>query len=405
MNMKSLPLAGIKVIDYTHYLAGPYIGRCLAAMGAEVIKVERPSAGDGARTHPYLKQGQSGYFLQQNIGKKGLCINLKDARGLEVMNKLISTADVFIENYRPGSLNKLGLSYEDLCKINPSLVYGSVSAYGHTGPDSHKPGFGLIAEAKSGAMDLIGNPGEVPPLFRLPIADMFAGIHGVAAICAALVGRNSTGQGSHVDIALYDCMFALHEFAVQCYTLSDGKEKLERSGSILPQATVYGVFQGRDGYIAIAAQQDDIWRRFARLIGGEHLADDSRFWSLEGRNQNSELLLQTVRAWVSSQNSVSDCVLQLDAVDVPCAPVQGIDMAIADPQIKARGMLINQIHPVLGPIQLSNVPLNFSNTQSSQHTPAPMIGEHNDSILSSLGYTKTEIKEFLDNGVLYTEKM
>src|SRR3990167_11135230 len=210
-----LPLAGVRVIDITHFLAGPYLTRCLAALGAEVIKVERPPAGEEARSHPYHVDGQSGYFLQQNMGKKGVCLNLKDPRGLEVLHRLARIADVLVENYRPGVLDRLGLGYAELSAVNPGLIYCSVSAYGRTGPSAGRPGYGLLAEAQSGVMDLVGVPGEPPPVLRLPIADGFAGIHGVAAVCAALVGRHATGRGRHIDIALYDCMVALHEFAIQ----------------------------------------------------------------------------------------------------------------------------------------------------------------------------------------------
>ena len=220
MSTQPRPLEGIRVIDYSHFLAGPYIGRCLAALGAEVIKVERPTAGDAGRAHAYFKDGQSGYFLQQNMGKEGLCVNLKDQRGLELLHKLVATADVFVENYRPGALDKLGLGYKALSQLNPKLVYCSVSAYGHTGPDSSRPGFGLIAEAKSGAMAMVGVPAKRRRCSACPIADMYAGSHGVAAICAALVGRANTGRGQHIDMALYDCMISIHDYAVQCYTLS-----------------------------------------------------------------------------------------------------------------------------------------------------------------------------------------
>src|ERR1019366_8397746 len=154
---------------------------------------------------------------QQNMGKQGLCVNLKDARGLKLVHELVRSADVFVENYRPGALEKLGLGYQALSQLNPRLVYCSVSAYGHTGPDAERPGFGLIAEAKSGAMSLIGVPGEPPPLFRMPIADMYAGMHGVSAICAALYGRVASGRGQHIDIALYDCMVSMHDYGIQCY--------------------------------------------------------------------------------------------------------------------------------------------------------------------------------------------
>jgi crotonobetainyl-CoA:carnitine CoA-transferase CaiB-like acyl-CoA transferase len=399
-----LPLAGIRVVDYTHFLAGPYLSRCLSAMGAEVIKVERPKAGDAARTHPYLIKGQSGYYLQQNMGKKGLCINVKDPRGLELLHKLVKTSDVFVENYRPGALNKLQLGYESLSKLNPRLIYCSVSAYGHTGPDASKPGFGLIAEAKSGAMDLVGMPGETPPLFRVPIADMFAGIHGVAAVCAALVGRQATGRGTHVDTALYDCMLALHEFAVQAYTLSGGKEIPRRTGQDLPQSTVYGVFSARDGDLTIAAQADENWKRLARLIGGEALAADTRLHTLAGRNDHRQEVLGKVRAWVTAQPSVKACIAALDQAEVPCAKVQRIDEVLADPQIQARGMIFEQEHPVLGRITMPNVPFRFSDVDCTQHDPAPLMGQHNRDIASMLGFSAADIDAMERDGVLYAEE-
>ncbi len=403
MATQPLPLAGIRVVDYTHFLAGPYLSRCLAGLGAEVIKVERPTAGDAGRHHPYFINGQSGYFLQQNMGKKGLCVNLKDARGLKLVHELVRTADVFVENYRPGALNKLGLGYEELSKQNPRLVYCSVSAYGHTGPDAAKAGFGLIAEAKSGAMAMIGVPGEPPPLFRMPLADMYAGVHGVAGVCAALVGRATTGKGQHVDTALYDCMVGMHDFAVQCYTLSGGKELPVQTGHDLPQSTVYGVFPARDGNLVIAAQVDDAWKRLAKVVGGEALAADKRFHNPEGRNTNREEVLGHVRAW-TKERSVNACLAALDAAEVPCAAVQNIDAVLADPQIQARGMIVEQEHPVLGKVKLANVPFKFSDCDVTPRTAAPLLGQHNREIAAKLGFSPTDIEAMVKDGVLYAEE-
>ena len=402
MATQPLPLAGIRVVDYTHFLAGPYLSRCLAGMGAEVIKVERPPAGDAGRHHPYFKDGQSGYFLQQNMGKQGLCVNLKDPRGLKLVHELVRTADVFVENYRPGALTKLGLGYEELSKRNPRLVYCSVSAYGHTGPDASRPGFGVIAEARSGAMAMIGVPGEPPPLFRMPIADMYAGIHGVAAVCAALVGRNVSGKGQHVDTALYDCMIGMHDFAVQCYTMSDGKELPEQTGHDLPQATVYGVFAARDGNLVIAAQVDDAWKRLAKVIGGDALAADTRFHTPDGRNTNRAEVLGKVRAWTKAR-LVKECTSALDAADVPCAAVQNIDAVLADPQVKARNMIIEQDHPVLGKVKLANIPFKFSDCDVTPRSVAPLMGQHNRQIAAKLGFTATEIDAMEKDGVLHAE--
>jgi crotonobetainyl-CoA:carnitine CoA-transferase CaiB-like acyl-CoA transferase len=404
MSSQPLPLTGIRVIDYSHFLAGPFLSRCLAAMGADVIKFERPTAGDAGRAHPYFIKGQSGYFLQQNMGKRGLCINLKDPRGLEMMHKLTDTADVFVENYRPGALEKLGLGYAELSARNPKLVYCSVSAYGHTGPDSAQPGFGLIAEAKSGAMAMIGVPGEPPPLFRIALADMYTGIHGVAAVCAALLGRVNSGRGQHIDMALYDTMVSMHEYAVQCYTLSDGKELPVQTGHDLPQSTVYGVFAGRDGYFVIAAQVDDAWKRLAKLIGGDALAADARFHHPAGRNEHRTEILPKIRAWAMAQPSVKACIAALDAVQVPCAKVLRIDEVLADPQIQARGMIVEQNHPVLGRIRLPNLPFRFSECDTSPKSVAPLMGQHNREIAANLGYRASAIDAMVRDGVLYAEE-
>jgi crotonobetainyl-CoA:carnitine CoA-transferase CaiB-like acyl-CoA transferase len=401
MQLQNAPLAGIRVVDYTHFLAGPYLSRCLAAMGAEVIKVERP-AGDAGREHPYFIDGQSGYFLQQNMGKQGLCVNTKDPRGKELIHRLTDSADVFVENYRPGALNKLGLGYEELSRRNPKLVYCSISAYGHTGPDSHRAGFGLIAEAKSGIMAMVGEPGRTPPLLRIALGDMYTGIHGVAAVCAALLGRVKSGLGQHIDMALYDCLMSMHEYAVQCYTFSGGKDIPVQTGHDLPQSTLYGVFDAADGHVVIAAQVDDSWKRLAQVVGGDAFAADTRFHSAAGRNAHRQEILPPVRTWAATR-TVADILATLDAASVPAAKVQGIDEVVADPQILARGMLIEQDHPVLGRVTLANTPFHFSGCSTTLTTPAPLLGQHNREIAASLGYAAADIDAMVRDGVLHAE--
>lgn len=397
---QALPLDGVKVVDYSHYLAGPHISRCLAAMGAAVIKVERPNAGDPGRASPTLVGGQSGYFMQQNMGKRGLCVNLKDKRGLGLMHKLTDEADVFVENYRPGALDKLGLGYDELAKRNGKLVYCSVCAYGHTGPDAERAGFGLIAEARSGAMALVGSPGETPPLFRMPIADMYAAMHGVSAICAALLGRVRSGRGQHIDIALYDCMISMHDFAAQSYLLAG--EVPVQTGHDLPQSTVYGSFSAKDGCLVIAAQADDAWKRFAKLIGGDGYAADTRFHSSAGRNAHRVEILATVSVWTMAQASVAACCAALDAAGVPAAPVARIDEVLADPQTLARGMVVEQDHPTLGKIRLPNLPFRFSDCDTSPRGPAPLLGQHNRAIAAELGFSAKDIEAMTRDGVLYS---
>jgi crotonobetainyl-CoA:carnitine CoA-transferase CaiB-like acyl-CoA transferase len=407
--MQNLPLKGIRVIDYSHFLAGPYVGRCLAALGAEVIKVERPELGDAGRQHAHvIDEQQSGYFLQLNMGKQGVSVNMKDPRGKAFMQKLCDSADVFIENYRPGALDKLGLGYKELSERNPKLVYCSISAYGHTGPDSHRSGFGLIAEAKSGIMQMVGVPGEAPPLIRISLGDMYTGIHAVAAINAALLGRVNSGKGQHIDMALYDTLVSMHEYAVQCYTLSGGKVLPQQTGHDMPTSTLYGVFRAKDGDLVIAAQVDDAWVRFANMLeqngGPAGFGSDTRFHSLNGRNVHREEILATVKAWVM-QREVTEVLALLDGIDVPSAKVQRIDEVINDPQIQARGMVLEQQHPRYGTLKLPNLPFRFSDcdTTTPMKQVAPDMGQHNAQIARALGYSEADIQAMQADGVLFSK--
>lgn len=306
------PLAGSRVVDCSHFLVGPHVGRCLAALGAEVIEVERPTKGDAGRRHPYFVNGQSGYFLQQNIRKKGLCLNMKEARGAELMWRLTDST-----------------------------------------------GFGLIAEAKS-------------------------------------------GRGQHIDLALYDCLVSMHEYAVQCFTLSGGKEVPVPAGHDLPTSTLYGVFTAKDGHPVIAAQVDAAWKRFARLAGSDAFAADARLHSAAGRNEHRLEILPLVRAWVA-QLTLADALAQLEASDVTAARVQRIDEVLADPQIAARGMVIEQQHPVLGMVKLPNLPFRLSECDTTCRTPAPLLGQHNREVASMLGYSPGENDAMARDGVLYSE--
>ena len=403
--MQGRPLEGVRVVDYSHFLAGPYVGRCLAALGAEVIKVERPGSGDAGRQHAtVLDEQQSGYFLQLNMGKRGVSVDMKEPRGKEFMRRLCDSADVFIENYRPGALEKLGLGYAELSQRNPGLVYCSISAYGHTGPDAHRAGFGLIAEAKSGIMQMVGTPGEPPPLLRISLGDMYTGIHAVAAINAALLGRAKSGRGQHIDMALYDTLVSMHEYAVQCYTLRGVLP--EQTGHDMPTSTLYGVFRAADGDVVIAAQVDEAWKRFATLVesngGPAGFGADTRFHESVDRNTHRAEILSVVQPWVA-ERPVTQILNLLDGIDVPCAKVQRIDEVLADPQIQARGMVLEQQHPRFGTLRLPNLPFRFSECETIIREVAPDLGQHNAEVAQSLGFSAAEIEAMRTDGVLYSK--
>jgi crotonobetainyl-CoA:carnitine CoA-transferase CaiB-like acyl-CoA transferase len=262
--------------------------------------------------------------------------------------------------------------------------------------------FGLIAEAKSGIMAMVGEPNKTPPLLRIALGDMYTGSHAVSAILAALLGRIKSGKGQHIDLALYDCLVSMHEYAVQTYTLSGGTEIPYQTGHDIPSSTLLGGFAAKDGHLVIAAQVDDAWKRLALIVGGQKLAEDTRLHSADGRNTNRLEILPVVKKWVKKR-TVAEVLAILDKADVPSAKIQNIEEVLNDPQIQARNMLIEQNHPILGKIQMPNLPFNFSGFTIDQTQSAPLMGQHNVEIAMELGFTEGEILAMQMDGVLYQE--
>lgn len=397
-------LDGIRVLDFTRFLAGPYLTRALAVMGADVIKVERPPHGDEQRGHPHFIQGQSGYFLQQNHDKRGLCMDLKRPEAQAVARDLAATSDVVVENFRPGVMARMGLDYAALSALNPRLVYCSVSSFGQDGPYAQRPGYGIIADALSGGLHITGFPDRPPPIIRMPVADTLTGIHGVAAVCAALYAREKTGEGQHIDIALLDCMFSLHEYAIQEFLLSGGEVEATRIGSGLPGSVPYGVFAGRDGCLVLGAPSDQNWAQVCQAIGRPELARDARFASNAERSRHRHEVYRLVQEWVMGCPSIADALGRLEAAGAPCARVQTIREVVHDPQIAARGMIVEVEHPTAGKVRLPNLPFRFSKADVSPRRPAPLLGQHNHEVLrEELGYSEEQVAGLERVGVLYAE--
>lgn len=397
-------LEGVRVLDFTRYVAGPYLTRSLAVLGAEVIKVERPRGGDEGREHPYQVKDQSGMFLQLNTDKKGLCLDLKHPKGVAIAKELAARCDVVVENFRPGVMDELGLGYPALREVNPRIILCSLSCFGQSGPYAQRAGFGIIADALSGAMDITGFPDLPPPLIRVPVADTLTGVHGVGAVCAALFARERHGRGQWIDLALLDCMVALHENALQAYLLSDGEVRAARCGHHLPSSVIYGVFEAQDGYLVIAGHADVGWARLAKAMGRPELATDDRYATMLGRIRHRETLVALVSDWVKGFGSVRAVLACLEAHQVPCAPIHSVDEVANDPQVVARGMLVELEHPIAGKVRLPNLPFRFSDAETRPRAAAPLLGQHNREILTTLlGYSEDAIVSLEEEGVLYHE--
>src|SRR5574341_1510050 len=397
-------LDGVRVLDFTRFLAGPYLTRALGVMGADVIKIERPPHGDEQRGHPHFVNGQSGYFLQQNHDKRGVCMDLKRPEAQGVARELAVRSDVLVENFRPGVMTRMGLDYRSLSELNPRLIYCSVSSFGQSGPYAEHPGYGVIADALSGALHITGFPNQPPPLIRMPVADTLTGVHGVAAVCAALYAREKTGEGQHIDIALLDCMFSLHEYAIQEFLLSEGKVEATRIGSGLPGSVPYGVFAGRDGCLVLGAPSDQNWAQVCQAMGRPELARDPRYVSNAARSRRQAEVYRLVQDWVMACPSIADALGRLEVAGVPCARVQTIREVVHDPQIAARGMIVEMEHPVAGKVRLPNLPFRFSRADTTPQRPAPLLGQHNREVLQELlRYSVEQVAAMEQSGVLYAE--
>ncbi len=350
----------------------------------------------------------SGYFLQLNMGKQGLSVNTKDPRGKALMHKLVDSADVFIENYRPGALDKIG---PGLCRAEPAQPRPGVLLL-HLGlrphrPDAHRAGFGLIAEAKSGIMQMVGTPGEAPPLLRISLGDMYTGIHAVAAINAALLGRVKSGRGQHIDMALYDTLVSMHENAVQCYTLSGGKVLPSRPGTTCPPPRSTAVFRAADGDLVIAAQVDDAWKRFAAMVeahgGPAGFGGGCRFHTSTGRNTHRLEILSVVQPWVAARQ-VAAVLALLDGIDVPCAKVQRIDEVLPTRRSRRAAWWWSRTIPCSA---RSNCPTCPSGSRMRHHHPPGRAGpgpaQRGDRRGAGLQHRRDRADAA--DGVLYTKEM
>ncbi len=398
------PLEGLRVLDLTRAMAGPFCTMMLGDLGADVIKVERPGRGDESRGWgpPFVGEpygpypGESAYFLSANRNKRSITVNLKSDRGREIVRRLAARSDVFVENFRTGVLDRLGLGYEDLRAVNPRLVYGSISGYGRTGPYAERPGYDFIIQAEGGFMGITG-PEEGPPYrVGVPIIDITAGMFAATTILAALRARDMTGEGQWLDISLLDTQAALLTNVAANYLV--GGQPPRRLGNSHPSITPYEAFPARDRWFALAAANERQWAALCRAIGRPDLQDDPRFATNSDRVAHRAALRAELEA-VFQTRDAGEWLTALRKAGLPCGPINTIPEVFAHPQAAAREMVLETEHPTAGTLHLPGFPYKLSATPAAVRRPPPRLGEHTQEVLTGLlDYSEEEVTDLQRQG-------
>lgn len=391
-------LEGLKVIDLTRVLAGPYATMLLADFGAEIIKIEVPKTGDDSRAFGPYVNGESAYFMSINRNKKSITLNLKTEEGKDILKKLVSQADVLVENFRPGTMEKLGLGYELLKEINPKLIYAASSGYGHTGPYSQKPAYDAVVQAMGGIMSITGQVGGKPTRVGTSIGDIAAGLFTAIGILTALNYRNETGLGQKVDVAMLDCQVAMLENAIARYTSTGDVPK--PGGNKHPSIVPFESFGTNDGDIMVAAGNDNLFQKLCSALQLEDAVNDARFATNPLRNENYEALKPMLDK-AFAEKSIDEWRSILDEAGVPNSPINTIDRVVEHPQVIARDMVQTVKHKVAGEVKMPGVAVKLSETPGMIETAAPLLGEHNEEILKAyLNMSDEDIESLKEKGVI-----
>ena len=392
------PLEGIKVLSFARALAGPYASMLLCDLGAEVIKIEEPESGDMARRNGPFIQGISSYFLSVNRGQKSISLNLRDERAKKIIFELVKQVDILIENFRPGVMGRLGLSYEVISRINPKIIYASISGFGQKGPYKLRPAFDMIAQGMGGTVSITGEPGRPPVRVGYSIGDLGAALFSALAVLAALHERGESGKGQWIDVAMVDSQVALCENACARYFATGEIPKPQ--GSRHPLMTPFQILPTKDGYIVLITALEEDWRKFCKIVGREDLGSDPRFQSHPDRIKNYAIFEPLLNELVRTRTT-SEWIALLDPAGIMCGPVNDIAQVVNDPHIAEREMVVEVNHSRAGKLKVVGTPMKFSRTACKIEKASPEVGQHSMEVFNGmLGISIKEIEDLQKNKVI-----
>ena len=390
------PLACVKVLELAQIMAGPTCGMLLADLGADVVKVERIPGGDDTRSmdRPSVN-GESAAFMAMNRNKRGIAFNLKLPAAQEALKRMVAKADVLTENYRKGTLEKLGVGYDTLKKINPALIYCSISGYGRTGPYADKGGYDLIAQGMSGLMAITGEPGRPPVKVGSPVCDINGGMLAALGVVSAYVHRLKTGVGQMVDTSLFEAGIQQTYWQAAIYFATRASPGPSGSAHVL--SAPYQAFKAKDGWLTIGGANQPNWQRLARVLGAPEWIEDARFLTNTQRMQNLDALVALMNEKLAMK-TVAEWIALLEAAGVPCGPINSIAQVLEDPHALARDMVVELEHPKAGRTRAIGLPIKLSATPGKVARPAPLFGQHTREVLAEFEFSAKEIEELIRSG-------
>ncbi len=392
------PLAGVKVVDLSRFIAGPYCTMRLGDMGAEVVKVETPGKGDDSRAlGPPFINGESAYFLSFNRNKKSITLNLRQEKARQIVMQLIREADIFVENFRVGVTAQMGMTYEEVKQINKNIIYCSVTGYGHNSPYKEKPSFDVMIQGEAGLMSITGFPDGPPQRVGVAIADILAGHNAFEGILLALLVRQKTGKGQFVDISLMDSIISILTYQAGHF-LATG-EAPGRVGNRHPMITPYESFETKDGYVIFAVGNQRLWENFIRALGFPELNQDPRFSDMNSRNRHPAELKKIIEQF-TVEKTTAEWMEIMEQAGVPCGRIRTLDQVLTDSHVSAREMVVEREHLTAGKIKMLGIPIKLSGTPGAITLPPPALGQHTEEILNSLGYGSPEISRLQQEKII-----